>query len=87
MYPLEASFQPTIKERKFFLTKRVYMGLAPMGAQERDLICVLFGCKVSLIMRPVGDHYLIVGDTYIYGMMNREVIQDVEEGKLHYEAF
>lgn len=72
-------------QRRLFVTKDGYMGTAPMGAQKGDRICVLLGCNVPLIIRPEGDHFLIIGDTYIYGMMNGEVMQDVRNGKYRCE--
>jgi hypothetical protein len=68
-------------QRRLFVTKDGYMGTAPMGAQKGDRICVLLGCNVPLIIRPEGDGFLIIGDTYIYGMMNGEVMQDIRNGK------
>lgn len=49
-------------------------------------MCVLLGCNVPLAVRSEGDHYLVVGGTYVYGMMNGEVMQDVKEGKLKEEC-
>ncbi len=72
-------------QRRLFVTKDGYMGTAPMGAQKGDRICVLLGCNVPLLIRPEGDDFLIIGDTYIYGMMNGEVMQDVRNRKHRYE--
>jgi len=68
-------------QRRLFVTKDGYMGTAPIGAQKGDRICVLLGCNVPLIIRPEGDDFLIIGDTYICGMMNGEVMQDIWNGK------
>lgn len=68
-------------QRQLFVTKDGYIGTAPMGAQKGDRICVLLGCNVPVIIRSKGDNFLIIGDTYIYGMMNGEVMQDVQNGK------
>ena len=60
------------QERKLF-------GLGPKGTQVGDLICILYGCSVPVILRPqrdpLGDkieHYEIIGESYIYGMMDGE---------------
>ena len=76
------------QERKLF-------GLGPRGTRLRDRICVLFGCSVPVILRPQIDpsssevmHYEVVGESYIYGMMDGEAITkylpetDVQEFKL-----
>ena len=56
-------------------------GLGPRGTQLGDLICILFGCSVPVILRPQMEssgsdimHYEIVGESYIYGMMDGEAI-------------
>jgi hypothetical protein len=67
--------------RSFFLTDKGYMGLGPRGTKKGDVVCVLLGCDMPLIIRQVGEHYAVVGNTYIYGMMNGEVLQEVRTGK------
>ena len=66
------------RERKLF-------GLGPKGTQVGDLICILYGCSVPVILRPERDpfsheikHYEIVGESYIYGMMDGEAISKVK---------
>ena len=61
--------------------ERSLFGLGPRGTQLGDLICILFGCSVPVILRPQMDssgsdimHYEIVGESYIYGMMDGEAI-------------
>ncbi|KAH8749956.1 heterokaryon incompatibility protein-domain-containing protein [Hyaloscypha sp. PMI_1271] len=67
-------------QRSFFVTKKGYLGLAPQAAKRDDLICVLFGCDEPLIIRKIGCHYVLIGDSYIYGIMNGEVLQEMRKG-------
>lgn len=69
--------------RTFFVTQNGYMGLAPRFAKKGDLICVLLGCSVPIIIRKVEANYVVVGDAYIYGMMQGEMMEEVEKGRLH----
>jgi hypothetical protein len=69
--------------RSFFVIAGGYMGLAPRFAEKGDLICVLLGCRVPIIIRKSGTNYLIVRDTYIYGMMDGEMMEEVGKGSLH----
>ncbi|PVH96903.1 HET-domain-containing protein [Periconia macrospinosa] len=71
------------RKRSFFVTNDGHFGLAPPGTQKGDVICVLFGCEMPLIVRPMVDTYLLVGSCYIYGMMHGEMLERVDEGKLH----
>jgi hypothetical protein len=63
--------------RTFFISKKGYMGLAPKASKAGDLICVLLGCDKPLIIRMVDDYYVLVGDSYIYGIMEGEALEDV----------
>ncbi|KAL2061112.1 hypothetical protein VTL71DRAFT_7385 [Oculimacula yallundae] len=74
---------PICRHKTFFVTKENYIGLGPTGMQQGDQICVLLGCQITLVIRRVERHYLIVGACYVYGMMKGEVVKSMEEGQLH----
>lgn len=61
--------------RRFFITTRKRMGLGVPGIQPKDMVVVLKGCSVPLILRAVGDHMVVVGESYVSGIMNGEVIE------------
>lgn len=67
--------------RRFFITRNKRMGLGVPEIQLNDRVVVLKGCSVPLIMRAVGDHMVIVGESYVSGIMNGEVIQGLAAGK------
>ena len=49
------------------------LGLVPEGTRPGDIICVLFGCDVPLVLRPVGGStFKIVGGCYVDGVMRGE---------------
>jgi len=73
--------------RCFFTTSRGYMGLGPNAMQTGDVVCILFGCKVPYVLRPVDGHYLLVGDAYIYGIMDGEAMQHLTSGDLKERTF
>jgi hypothetical protein len=76
------------KCRAFFITENGYMGLEPIGVKEKDVVCMIFGCKTLIILRktPIENHYLVVGDVYVYGMMRGELVVDLEDGRLEAET-
>ncbi|KAF8847706.1 HET-domain-containing protein [Acephala macrosclerotiorum] len=74
------------KDRSFFLTKEGYMGLVPPGTKENDLLCILSGCELPLVIRPLAGQYLLIGSCYIYGMMHGEIMKDVRDGRLHFQT-
>jgi hypothetical protein len=67
----------TATSRSFFLTEKGYMGIAPRGAKLNDRICIVLGCDKPLIVRGISEYFNLVGDSYIYGMMNGEVLEEV----------
>lgn len=51
-------------------------GLAPKEAEEGDLVCILFGCTVPVILRPIEGLglYKLVGESYVHGVMDGEAM-------------
>lgn len=45
--------QAVIWNRRMMRTGNLWLGLAPKGAQEGDLICILYGCSVPVVLRKV----------------------------------
>ena len=73
--------------RQFFVSNNGNMGLAPYGTKEGDVVCVLLGYGCPVTLRPEGDHYLVVGETYIHGFMRGEAYKEVENGTFVEEDF
>ena len=68
-----------------------YMGLAPQGSEVGDLVCVILGCPVPLLLRAVEEgkndsgagtvdsqRYRLLGECYVHGFMNGEVMDMVD---------
>ena len=85
--------------RAFFVTGNKHMGLAPGISRPGDEVCILFGCPVPFIIRPLevrkswtdsGEtmeqkHYVLVGECYVYGLMDGEALEDTGvEGEVIY---
>lgn len=67
--------------RRFFITVNKRMGLGVPEIQLNDRVVVLKGCSVPLITRAVGDHMVIVGESYVSGIVNGEVMEGLAAGK------
>jgi hypothetical protein len=63
------------------------IGVGPGSAREGDILCVLYGCKVPVILRPKGRYFQVVGDAYIHNFMNGEAVARVEDGSAGLEEF
>jgi hypothetical protein len=59
--------------RKFCLTKKGYIGLAPLNAAEGDVVAVLNGGRVPFILRRLENgKFQLVGEAYVHGLMRGE---------------
>jgi hypothetical protein len=78
---------PKTHRKSFFTTKKGYMGLGPSRIQNGDQICIIFGCQQPLLLRKTNDTFYLIGGVYVYGMMDGEMIAQLEAGKLTEEEF
>jgi hypothetical protein len=71
-----------IHNRRFILTGRGYMGLAPLPVRESDMVGIIFGCKTPCILRKTDQekHYKYLGATAILG----KECSDLEGGGVMY---
>lgn len=67
--------------RRFFITRKGRLGLAPPVIQLKDRIVILKGCCVPLILRAVGDSSVLIGEAYVSGIMDGELISGLEAGR------
>lgn len=60
-----------------------FVGMAPSQAKRGDIACVLYGCRVPVLLRSCGDDYKFIGECYIDGFMNGEIFdRDLESKSL-----
>lgn len=69
-------------------TTKGYFGLARLGVERGDSVCVLLGCSVPVILRKNADgqSYRFIGESYIHGVMDGEVMDWLKEGKYSLES-
>ncbi|KAH5145758.1 hypothetical protein HBH70_044370 [Parastagonospora nodorum] len=60
-------------------TKRGSIGLIPANANVGDVVAVFTGGHVPIILRPQTGYYTVVGDAYVHGIMDGEVMQDIKK--------
>lgn len=62
--------------RVLFASATGYVGLAPHGAREGDLVFVVMGADVPYVLRPLegDDGYELVGEAYVQGAMQGELM-------------
>ncbi|CAM1503239.1 Fc.00g080150.m01.CDS01 [Cosmosporella sp. VM-42] len=79
-------FRNVASGRKFVTTSRGRFGWVPEGikgsvdieVQRGDLFCIVFGCSVPLVIRRVGRNYLVLGEGYLQGYMDGNILKVLE---------
>ena len=68
------------RRRTFAITEHS-LGFVDTYAKEGDIICILLGCSVPVVLRPVGGDsaFEFIGECYIHGLMEGEFMQTVSE--------
>lgn len=62
----------SVAGRRFAFTNEGYVGLVPDTAKNGDKICILKGFGVPFVSRQVGEQHVLVGDSYVQGIMMGE---------------
>lgn len=62
-----------------------YLGLAPRFSRPGDVVAILHGCKVPVILRKHGDHYILLGTSAIPRLMEGEGKELYETGAARFE--
>ena len=69
--------------RRLYSTKEGRIGTGPPEIEQGHAIAILSGCDVPVVLRPVEEgRYEIIGETYIQGVMNGEVMKKTRDEKL-----
>lgn len=76
-YQMNIALNSASGGRRFCWTKFGRMGLAPAAAQTGDLLYVLWGGQmVHVLRRNEVDSYTYIGECYLHGVMNGELVVD-----------
>ena len=51
-----------------------YEGVGPSGAKIGDDLFVIIGCPLLLVLRAVGDRYQVIGDAFVDGFLDGQVM-------------
>lgn len=74
-----------LRGRRFFVSVKGGIGLAPLPARRGDRVCVVLGGKVPVVLRPPHDDdgddaWILLGECYFHGYMTGEAMDrgDIE---------
>ena len=74
------AFLSACRGRRFFVTKKGYMGMGPQNLKEGDAVVIIFGGQVPYVLRQADDDTSkFVGDCYVPGLMQGEAIDSWRE--------
>ena len=62
-------------ERRLARTSNGLICNVPPITQASDVVAIVCGVDVPIVLRPHGDHYLLVGTCYVDGLMDGEALQ------------
>lgn len=65
------------RARAIFYTRGGHVGIVKASVLPRDIVCILFGSRKPVVLRPYGDGWSFVGVAFVYGIM------DVSRAKLN----
>jgi hypothetical protein len=68
-------------QRCIFHTSTDHVGLGPPDMREGDLVCVVYGCRMCVVLRSEGDFFRIIGMAVVDGAMGGEYVRAYESGK------
>jgi len=65
-------------QRRMIKTKKGLIGLAPKLARKGDFICLFKGGMVPFVMRKVKSRWVLIGDSYLHGIMHGEAFEETK---------
>jgi hypothetical protein len=73
--------------QRIIMSSTGYIRLSPESAQPGDILAILHGCKFPVVLRRHGNCYRVIGECYLHGFMDGEVLDMVKAGKYSVEKF
>ena len=58
--------------RQFAITEQGLIGLVPVAARVGDSVGFFAGCRIPHALRRRGEGYVLIGDSYLHGVMDGE---------------
>lgn len=81
--------QSSMLHKRFFVTEKGLIGVAPANVKVGDIVCVLFGGHVPFGLRPVegSDCFELVEEIYLHGFMDGKAVDMAHKGELEEKEF
>ncbi len=71
---------------RFGLVKGILLAVVPQSCEKNDLVCIFYGGKSPMIIRPlendeVGERFTLIGPAYVHGIMDGEALEAQEAAR------
>lgn len=76
-----------LQGRRLITTTSGFLGTAPEAVLKGDILTILYGCSYPVVLRPSCDSFLLIGESYIDGVMDGELVETREGGKFEETDF
>jgi hypothetical protein len=63
-------------DRKFAVLDSGYIALVPIYTEVANMVYVLPGASVPFVFRKQSDHFVLVGECYVQGIMHGEALEN-----------
>jgi hypothetical protein len=78
----------SLAQRALITTKTGYLGLVPVAVRSGDVLAILLGCNFPVVLSPYRhDLYQVVGECYIHGLMDGEILSQGNDKNLSLREF
>jgi hypothetical protein len=76
--PFHDAFKANYLDRRLFVTRQGYLGIAPWTLREGDTVMIVPGSYVPFVFREwnEGGTWRLIGEAYVHGIMNGEAVKD-----------
>lgn len=75
------------RKRRFIVTEKGNIGLAPAISEIGDKVCIFLGGQVPFLLRPGRDEHRLCGECFVRGLMDGQAIKMWDSWKLEKETF
>jgi len=66
------------KNRKFQRSITSPLAAFPANTRVSDCICILLDASTPYVLRPINDHFRVVGQCYVDGIMFGECLKELK---------
>ena len=70
--------------KHFRVSSAGFSCLIPHITKPTDIVAIVKGLDMPMMLHPVGDHYVYLGQCYVHGMMELQAGELIEEYRAKY---